>query len=249
VLNSLRNLFADEILYLRLWLSEESRKKAKYGLMFWNVVRQYPTWKRSLAKEYWEGPLKDEVPWITVEALEFLNGFIRPEFKVFEYGCGGSTIYFSKNVASVVSIENDPNWFSEMQHTLNAMSVKNVDLRLKEGVPSPEGVHYDPDDPDLYLSASANYKNYNFKEYVSTIDQFDDESFHVVFIDGRARPSCVRHAVKKVKSGGCLILDNSERPHYTNKTGEYVVGWKKNVFYGPIPYLRYFSETTVWVRR
>ena len=50
-------------------------------------------------------PLDLEVPWFSYAAIDFLDGFLRPGMMVCEYGSGGSTLFFSKRVRSVVSID------------------------------------------------------------------------------------------------------------------------------------------------
>ncbi len=50
--------------------------------------------------------------------------------------------------------------------------------------------------------------------YYGVADGFDDESFDLVFVDGRDRVSCVNKSIRLVKPGGILMLDNSERKIY-----------------------------------
>lgn len=50
------------------------------------------------------------VPWLHPSATSYLEEIIRPEFWVLEHGSGGSTLWFSRRVASVVSIEHDQKW-------------------------------------------------------------------------------------------------------------------------------------------
>lgn len=45
-------------------------------------------------------------PWLTYPAVQFLEGRIRAEFRVFEYGSGSSTLWWSRRVASVVSCDH-----------------------------------------------------------------------------------------------------------------------------------------------
>ena len=47
--------------------------------------------------------------------------------------------------------------------------------------------------------------------YATFIDSFPDHSFDLIVIDGRARAACIQHAIRKVKKGGYLLIDNSER--------------------------------------
>lgn len=48
-------------------------------------------------------------------------------------------------------------------------------------------------------------------EYASVIEHFPDESFDYIHVDGLKRNDCVKRAISKLRTGGFLILDDSER--------------------------------------
>jgi hypothetical protein len=50
------------------------------------------------------------LPWFTYPAIEFLGQFDLRTKRVFEYGAGNSTLYWSTRCAQVVSIESDRVW-------------------------------------------------------------------------------------------------------------------------------------------
>jgi precorrin-6B methylase 2 len=50
------------------------------------------------------------LPWITYPAIEFLSKRLRPDMAVFEYGCGGSTLWWASRVRTVISVEHDAAW-------------------------------------------------------------------------------------------------------------------------------------------
>lgn len=52
------------------------------------------------------------------------------------------------------------------------------------------------------------------RPYNNIIDAFINNSFDVILIDGRDRVKCIQSSIPKLKSGGWLIVDNSERPYY-----------------------------------
>jgi tetratricopeptide (TPR) repeat protein len=64
------------------------------------------------------------VPWYTYPAIEFLENKINKNFRVFEFGSGNSTLWFSERVLQVVSVESDLDWFSYLQEKISA----NVEL-------------------------------------------------------------------------------------------------------------------------
>ncbi len=71
-------------------------------------------------------------PWVTAGAMTFLEEFVVrvPDADVLEFGSGGSTIWFSTRVGSLLSFEHDPGWAQAIRTAL--IDVPNVDLRLLE---------------------------------------------------------------------------------------------------------------------
>ena len=63
------------------------------------------------------------LPWYTYPAISFLNGKIRSEMRVFEYGSGNSTLWWSRQVSSLTSCEHNLGWFN----SLKARIPSNVD--------------------------------------------------------------------------------------------------------------------------
>ena len=53
-----------------------------------------------------------------------------------------------------------------------------------------------------------------FRDYIAAIDEFEDEYFDIIAIDGRERVACLVHAIPKLRPGGVLVLDDSNRPKY-----------------------------------
>lgn len=50
------------------------------------------------------------VPWYTYAATEFLSRRVTPDFDVFEFGTGNSTLWWAARVKSVTSVEHDRQW-------------------------------------------------------------------------------------------------------------------------------------------
>jgi hypothetical protein len=57
------------------------------------------------------------VPWFTYPAIEFLKSVVDRERKVFEYGCGYSTIFFNGRCQKTVSVEHSAAWFKKLKDT------------------------------------------------------------------------------------------------------------------------------------
>lgn len=193
--------------------------------------------------------LDDESPWITYGAREFLDGFLQPRFRVFEWGSGGSSLFFARRVAQVISVEHDANWFELVQAEARHRGLKNWQGWLELPEQAERGASTDPASCDSYCSDGEEYRGRQFGSYARRIDSYIDGVFDVVMIDGRARPSCLKHALSKVRPGGCLVWDNSERGYYEPAMRRVPPEFVRQDFAGPGPYIVGFWRTTVWVRR
>jgi len=138
---------------------------------------------------------------------------------------------------------------SSLKKEKDVCSLNNLEICLIEPVADEVAKTKDISDLDGYVSEDVQYRGMSFKDYASSIAFYPDEYFDVILIDGRARPSCFKHAKEKVKRGGLLILDNADRKYYFRildslNTAE----WEKYVFFGPVPYITYFAETRIFKR-
>lgn len=210
-----------------------------------NLLSDYPSWCADRLLR--SAPIDAQLPWITFGAIRFLDDMSLEGKHVFEYGAGGSTLYFARRGAVVTSVEHDRSWAARVTLALQGhertASVRCVSplARLEPAI--------DPADPDCYQSSDESLAKADFRPYAEAIDAYPDQTFALVLVDGRARPSCVKHAWNKVAPGGWLMLDNSERPHY-----RYVLqtlgglGWRRRDFAGATPSARQFTMTSVWER-
>lgn len=72
------------------------------------------------------------VLWLSVEARTFFSNIVNPDFSVLEFGGGGSTKWFSNNCKSVVTVENDINWFN----ALAKEELSNVSIIYGKTIPN-----------------------------------------------------------------------------------------------------------------
>lgn len=206
-----------------------------------------PAWQRSLRGDC--DSMSDERPWLTFGAVEFLETQLASYERVFEWGSGGSSLYFARRAASVYSVEHDPAWYERVQTTIHGRHLTNWQGFLHVPERNDEAVKARADDWNGYVSNADSYRGCDFRSYASQIDCFADEFFDIVVIDGRARPSCVKHALAKVRIGGCLVWDNSEREYYAPAMRLVPPSFERHDFPGPGPYITGFWRTTIWVRR
>jgi precorrin-6B methylase 2 len=138
-------------------------------------------------------------------AVAWLRRYLQPTMRVFEYGSGGSTVFFASRAGSVVSIEHDPEWYRRTEERLRSLELENCTYVLQP----PE-----PGASERFASSDPAFLDMNFETYVKTIDAYPDGHFDLVSVDGRARTACVLEAVAKVRSDGFLLLDDADRAEY-----------------------------------
>lgn len=57
------------------------------------------------------------IPWYTYPAIEYLTSFDFRDCDVFEFGSGNSSLFWASRARSVVSVENNQEWFEVVNHT------------------------------------------------------------------------------------------------------------------------------------
>ncbi len=209
---------------------------------FWSWLKTLDDTKTSLDYGF---------PWFTFQAIEYLEKTLLPKSKVFEYGGGGSTIFFMRKNCEVYTVEHDTEWFKNIEiyfQKNNSSHWKGFLIQAEAGLTS---THPKISNPLHYYSDEARYKEMNFKKYASKIDDFTDDFFDLVLVDGRARPSCVYHSINKIKKGGLLVLDNTERAYYLENFKNILSEkfTKEIDIFGPVPYTMWFHKTTIWRKK
>jgi hypothetical protein len=187
-------------------------------------------------------------PWLPYMATRYIAEYLEEQMrplKVFEWGSGGSTLFFARlGIEFLVSIEHDREWWEKVNGALPERYI--LDYRL---IPYEEGeIGPDKGNPAHYKSGSTELGPVNFKKYASVIDEYG--KFDLILIDGMARASCLYHAISHVKEGGCIVLDNvGDRPYYLAQTdylfGNYEDGWERIQFSGYGPILAYQWSTLI----
>lgn len=236
---------AKAILYLKMSAKALLQQPSLETLK--SVVKYFRAWDSHLAPE--RNPVLDAQPWMAFAAIDFLTKISFPEMKIFEYGSGGSTLFWAAHASTVISIEHDVDWYTQMKNILINKGIHNTIYTLAPAEPDNLFDQKDFKNPDAYISSDKIYNGQKFETYVKMIDNYPDEAFDVVIVDGRARPSCIQHAIPKVRNGGYLVVDNSERTYYLKPFSFEKRLWKNWIFYGPVPYNRHFSETTIYQKK
>ncbi len=124
-----------------------------------------------------------------------------------ELGSGRSTVWFARRARRVVSFEDNEYWYPRTKERLEEAGLRNVDLRLRA-----------------------------VEDFPGEVSSLPDEAFDLVVIDFLEAPAvsrvdCIEPAMKKVRAGGYLLLDDSDRPGYA-EAYELLAGWREWRFTG-----------------
>ena len=185
--------------------------------------------------------LGSELPWVSYRMVAFLEKILDADKIVFEYGSGGSTLFFAGRVGAIVSVEHDAHFFDYVQEMLNQRGIKNCTQVLLPPDHEPDRREYE--------SSLPAYKGQSFERYVKAIRAYPDRYFDIVFVDGRARSQCMWEGADKVRDDGYLILDNASRERYQTAVKDLVAhGWSRLDIDGLTPYSLGWDVTSVFRR-
>ncbi len=117
--------------------------------------------------------------------IDMIISYLQPHYKMFEWGCGGSTLYFSKYVNLYRSVEHNIDWYKKILPNIQS----NTELH--------------------HVNNSKEYS-----DYINSISKFSD-LYDCILIDGRERVRCAIKAKKYLNSNGILFIhDFFNRPRY-----------------------------------
>ena len=161
----------------------------------------------------------DQTPWLIPGAVQALEGMIPPDASGWEWGSGGSTVWLARRMRDLVSVEHDGEWVATVQERLRHFGLGNVtQLYIRKG--------------DCYYWA-----------YADAILSAPDGAFDVVLVDGRNRPRCLVNALAKMRRGGVLVLDDSQRLPYQEAIAQVPATWARQDYEG---WENERKVTTIW---
>lgn len=220
--------------------------------------------KGYLGKRGWfnslDGVPRDQngyVPFITYPAFRQLARIVKPEWRVFEYGCGGSSLWWANNVASITCVEHDAKWAARMSadappnlRIVTRVANEECSLDRHDAV-----AKFMAHPPEMPLSPFPEHNVLHgltakeFVAYATEITEHPEQSFDAIVIDGMSRTLCAWLAPRYLKPDGVIIFDNSDRWQYN--AGYRMLsrmGFRRIDFYGPGPVNRLEWCTSMFVR-
>lgn len=118
------------------------------------------------------------LPWIPYPAIRKLESIIKPNWHVLEFGSGNSTVWLAHRASRLLSVESDRRWYERIRPRL----AQSADYRFV----------------DLSAGPEAYWQ----------IQEEDVNDFDLVIVDGLFRDQCMRSALRAVRPGGYIYLDN-----------------------------------------
>jgi len=158
------------------------------------------------------------LPWLPFRLIDELAERVDGASRVFEYGGGGSTLWFLDQGAEVITVEHHPGWAAELGKRITS-------------------------DRWTLLQRSSDD---DYADYVGAIGEYPDDSFDVVVVDGRERARCATAAMPKVRPGGLLIVDDVDREKYHAAID--ATGWPRRDVVGFAPAKPSLAYTAVLTR-
>ena len=120
-------------------------------------------------------------PMISYRAQRRIEGLLEPSWVIAEFGSGFSAPWFARRCAFLLSIEDNPVWHERVGFLLARNEIMNVRHKLRD------------------------------KTSYASLDDYPRNFFDFVLIDGSDRAGCVAAAISRLKPGGWIYLDNTDK--------------------------------------
>ncbi len=163
------------------------------------------------------------VPTISYRARKAIASLLDEESRVVEFGSGMSTPWLARRCRFLLSIEDDPRWFGEVQALLAARGLTNVRLEMR--------------DPETYAALAG----------------YPDAHFDFALVDGTDRAGCLRSVLPKLRPGGWIYLDNTDKDMTLadgdSRRAEALLLEAARRCGGPVRYFVDFSPTNFFVEQ
>ena len=212
-----------------------SKKSISIGYIFYRIAR--PLLKVNYKLFKWQNP---QSPWTSQASIKAFEKILNKNMVGFEYGSGFSTMFFSKHLKHLTSVEHNQEWFNIVKTKLKEQGINNVDYHFIPSSKTENKLDY-----AFYKDYQLTSKDFTIRneyhDYFSFVTTFKNEHFDFIIVDGRARVECCLNAIPKLKSGGLFVLDNSDRDRY-KPVFKVLESWKS------ITTTTGLFDTTIWFK-
>lgn len=196
--------------------------------------KQCETFSASLFTKIWFSdrflnlnPLDANLPWMPYTAILLLDDLIKDDYNILETGSGGSSIFFATRCKRLITLEHDKDWVNIVRkHKLFKRKGTNWSI-IQKDLSAPNDNQYSP--------------------YLEYLKSQKENFFDLISIDGRIRNQSLKIVAQKVKKGGHLLLDNSNREEYSDGINFIdMLGWHRKELNGFCYGYEWDSLSTIW---
>ncbi len=148
-----------------------------------------------------------ERPWIVPAAVGWLGRRMRADWNVLELGSGRSTVWLGRRAGRVVTLEDNEYWLARARELVAEAGLDHVEIRRLP-----------------------------VTQFASALAELEPGRLDLLVVDFLESPQAERvEAVRigrdKLRPGGLLLLDDSDRPSYA-EAYELLAGWRERRFTG-----------------
>lgn len=175
---------------------------------FHSTTIMFPTKGEGISSENVLGTL----PLMEQKEIDVILSYLKPDDIMFEWGSGGSTLYFPKFVKEYYSVESQKHWYTMVK------SFVLKDKSIKQKI----HIKYVPIPP--YNWDTNNHTKEEFKEYIEYIGTLPVSIFNKILIDGenKTRAFCAIESLKYIdKESIVFIHDYFNRRNIYSMIEEY----------------------------
>jgi len=197
-----------------------------------------PSWLYSNGTK--KTPLQLRQPWLSYPAIDFLTQYAKKYHRVFEYGGGGSTLWFAERCKEITCVENSKYWGKLI---LDRYQDNKDDFIALLNLIIVEVSEY----PKVEEYAQAD-------KYVNTI--VSGAPYDIILVDGvdsedakkNYRVESVRKAKQHLSSEGLIILDDAWRTQYAD-VPNILNEFNRLEFWGLGPCRLGVTKTDIYIRK
>jgi len=195
----------------RLFLAKATKRMTNCAAVAWQML-SHPAEAVRYIKDQRDGrtPLAQGLPYFSYCAIDYLRQNLKPGTRVFEFGGGGSTIFFLNLGCEVTSVETSPEWMGILKKAVG---------------PHPHWhlIEHCSDDP---VKNRVEFPAIVLRDApwdVVVVDNTETESLH--------REAAAIQAIKGIRPGGLLVFDDAYLPKYEG-IPKVMAGWHRQSFRG-----------------
>lgn len=141
------------------------------------------------------------LPDMTVPETIYLASHLRPGARVWEWGSGGSTVFFLSQGCRVTAVEHIQVCAAILQLGLSqATQLAQLDLRVVPNVPG-------------YVEGGVD--DGQREHFAAYVDAYDGDPVDIFLVDGRARLACLERLREKAPPDAVVLLHDAGRYDYS----------------------------------